>query len=45
MTEIKMETIKTFDYDKPAIEKGYANQTLSIDISDSDISISRLRTK
>ena len=38
MTQIKMEAIKTFDYEKPAIEKGYANQTLSIDISNSDIS-------
>ena len=45
MTEIKMEAIKTFDYDKPAIEKGYANQTLSIDISDSDISIKPVTDK
>jgi len=45
MTEIKMEAIKTFDYDKPAIEKGYANQTLSIGISDSDISIKPVTDK
>ncbi len=45
MTEIKMKAIKTFDYDKPAIEKGYANQTLSIDISDSDISIKPVTDK
>ena len=45
MTEIKMETIKTFDYDKPSIEKGYANQTLSIDISDSEISIKPVTDK
>ena len=34
-----METIKTFNYDRPVIEKGYANQTLFIDISVPDISI------
>ncbi|MFC1788493.1 aldehyde ferredoxin oxidoreductase family protein, partial [Thermodesulfobacteriota bacterium] len=34
-----METIKTFNYDRPIIEKGYANQTLFIDISVPDISI------
>ncbi|MBQ0718487.1 MAG: hypothetical protein KBT64_14850, partial [Sulfitobacter litoralis] len=37
--EYKMETIKTFNYDRPIIEKGYANQTLFIDISVPDISI------
>ncbi|MGB6011128.1 MAG: aldehyde ferredoxin oxidoreductase C-terminal domain-containing protein [Desulfobacterales bacterium] len=35
----KMETIKTFYYDRPIIEKGYANQTLFIDISVPDISV------
>ncbi len=45
MKKIKMETIKTFDYDKPSIEKGYANQTLSIDISDSEISIKPVTDK
>ncbi len=37
--EYKMETIKTFYYDRPIIEKGYANQTLFIDISVPDISV------
>ena len=39
MTEYKIEAIKTFDYERPVIDKGYANQTLLIDISNSDISI------
>ncbi|MFC1516678.1 aldehyde ferredoxin oxidoreductase family protein [Thermodesulfobacteriota bacterium] len=39
MTKLKMKTIKTVGYDRPEIDKGYANQTLSIDISDLDISI------
>jgi aldehyde:ferredoxin oxidoreductase len=39
MTEYKIETIDSFDYDRPEIEKGYANQTLSIDISESDVTI------
>jgi aldehyde:ferredoxin oxidoreductase len=37
--DYKMETIKTFNYDRPVIKKGYANQTLFIDISVPDISI------
>jgi len=37
--EYKMETLKTFYYDRPIIEKGYANQTLFIDISVPDISV------
>ena len=39
MTENKIEAIKTFDYKRPVIDKGYANQTLLVDISNSDISI------
>jgi aldehyde:ferredoxin oxidoreductase len=38
MTQFEMKTIKTFDYDRPAIENGYAGQTLCCDISDADIS-------
>ncbi|MFC1825839.1 aldehyde ferredoxin oxidoreductase family protein [Thermodesulfobacteriota bacterium] len=37
MAEFKLEAIKTFEYDRPAIEKGYANQTLSVDITGADI--------
>ena len=39
MTEYKIEAIKTFDYKRPVIDKGYANQSLFVDISNSDISI------
>ena len=39
MTGYMIEAIKTFDYKKPVVDKGYANQTLLIDISSSDISI------
>ncbi len=39
MTEYKIEAIKTFDYEKSVIDKGYANKTLLVDISNSDISI------
>jgi len=39
MTELKLKTIKDLDFDRPEIDKGYANQTLGIDISDFDISI------
>ncbi|UCD91406.1 MAG: aldehyde:ferredoxin oxidoreductase [Desulfobacterales bacterium] len=42
MTEYKIETIHQLDYTRPTIEKGYANQTLSIDISQVDISIQPL---
>jgi len=37
--EYKMESIKTFYYDRPIIDKGYANQTLFVDISVPDISV------
>ncbi len=37
--EYKMDAIKNFYYDRPIIEKGYANQTLFIDISVPDISV------
>ncbi len=39
MAEFKTREIKRLDYERPTIEKGYANQSLQIDISDSDISI------
>ena len=37
--EYKIKPLKTFKYDRPIIEKGYANQTLFIDISIPDISV------
>jgi aldehyde:ferredoxin oxidoreductase len=39
MDEFKIKKIKTFDYERPAIQKGYANQTLHVNLSGSDISI------
>jgi len=45
MAEYKMESLKTFNYDRPAIEKGYANQTLCINISDGVISIKPVTEK
>jgi len=38
MTELKIKEIKTLRYERPVIEKGYANQTLYINLSDSEIS-------
>ena len=45
MTKYKIEIIKTFDYGRPVIENGYANQTLCIDISDLGISIKPVTEK
>ena len=39
MDEFKIKEIKTFDYERPAIQKGYANQTLHVNLSGSEISI------
>ena len=39
MTEYNIEAIKELAYSRPMIDKGYANQMLSIDISSADISI------
>jgi len=39
MPEFNFEEIKTLKYERPVIEKGYANQTLSINISAPDILI------
>ncbi len=45
MTKFKLEAIKTFEYDRPAIEKGYANQTLSVDVATADIAIKPVTEK
>ncbi len=39
MSELNTKKIKEFSYERPAIEKGYADQTLHINLSDSQISI------
>jgi aldehyde:ferredoxin oxidoreductase len=44
-TEFKIEEIKTLNYQRPAIQKGYANQTLYVNLSDSKISIKPVSAK
>ena len=39
MGEFKIKEIRTFDYERPAIQKGYTNQTLHVNLSGSEISI------
>jgi aldehyde:ferredoxin oxidoreductase len=39
MTELKVKEIKTLAYRKPAIEKGYTNQSLYVNLSKPEISI------
>jgi aldehyde:ferredoxin oxidoreductase len=45
MAEVKVKEIKTLNYARPAIQKGYANQTLCVDLSDSKISIKPVSEK
>ena len=45
MAELKVKEIQTFNYERPAIQKGYANQTLYVDLSDSKISIKPVSEK
>ena len=39
MTAFTLEEIKTLNYERPTIEKGYANQTLYVNLSNPEISI------
>jgi len=39
MAAVQLKEIKTIEYKSPAIEKGYTNQTLALDISDSSATI------
>lgn len=39
MTELRFKEIKTLKYRRPTVEKGYANQTLHVNLSKPDISI------
>jgi aldehyde:ferredoxin oxidoreductase len=39
MVELRAREVKTLKYDRPNIEKGYANHTLHVDLSDSRIAI------
>ena len=45
MKVFKTKEIKTFQYDRPVIERGYAGQTLSINLSNTDISIKPVTDK
>jgi aldehyde:ferredoxin oxidoreductase len=39
MTSLMLEELKSLHYERPTIEKGYANQTLYVNLSDAEISI------
>ncbi len=39
MAQLTIKDIKTLEYERPDIQRGYANQTLSVNLSDSAISI------
>ncbi|MFO7739122.1 MAG: aldehyde ferredoxin oxidoreductase C-terminal domain-containing protein [Desulfatiglandaceae bacterium] len=45
MTQLKITEIKTLKYERSPIDKGYANQTLYIGLSDSDISMKPVTDK
>jgi aldehyde:ferredoxin oxidoreductase len=45
MAEVKVKEIRTFNYERAAIQKGYANQTLHVDLADSKISIKPVSEK
>jgi aldehyde:ferredoxin oxidoreductase len=45
MAELKMKEIKTLRYERPAIQRGYANQTLYVNLTDSEISIKPVSEK
>ena len=45
MAEVTVKEIRTLDYARPAIQRGYANQTLAVDLSDSKISIQPVSEK
>jgi len=45
MPKYKLKVVKTIDYKRPEIKKGYADQTLHIDISNADIAIKPVEQK
>ena len=45
MVDLQMKEIRGFDYDRPVIEKGYANQTLYVNLATRDIAIKPLAEK
>jgi len=38
MTDLKVKEVKTLQYERPSVKRGYANQTLYVNLSDSEIS-------
>jgi len=45
MPDFKLKVVKTLDYKRPEIQKGYTDQTLHIDISNADIAIKPVEQK
>ena len=45
MSDFKIKEVNTINYERPAVEKGYTNQTLHINISDSAVSIKPVTKK
>ena len=45
MADLKLKEIETLRYERPAIKRGYANQTLSVNLSGSKISIKPVSEK
>jgi aldehyde:ferredoxin oxidoreductase len=45
MAELNVKMIRSLDYERSAIDKGYTNQTLSVNLSDSDISVKPVNSK
>ncbi|HDM09642.1 MAG TPA: aldehyde:ferredoxin oxidoreductase, partial [Desulfobacteraceae bacterium] len=45
MPELDAKEIKTFEYVRPEIDKGYANQTLRVDLSKPEISVEPVSDK
>ena len=45
MPDYKLNVVKTLDYKRPEIEKGYADQTLSVDISNQEMAIKPVEPK
>jgi len=45
MAELKVKEIRKLNYERPAIQRGYANQTLSVNLADAKISIKPVTEK
>lgn len=45
MPDLDFKEVKAFKYERPEIDKGYANQTLHVDLSNSEISIKPIETE